>query len=262
MRATVIYIPELRRSFGSISEAARAAGADPSNVGKVLRGSRRSAGGYHFEYRWAKEKGRGEALSSLRESIEKANNLIQYGKERKRFGFSKELQDIDSIRDFVGTKFIKSNNEKIALISASSKNFVTYSVGEIQKLQQKIDQRIYLADKAIKKMDDDIKNLADMLGLSFHEALRYDNIFPEFYRMLKLAAQDKRLGTNVMLDIEIAITNAGASEAQVLDLFDRLKVFFADKSLAPDVFWSEVQKTFDDLGISSASDVFGNEDLF
>lgn len=252
MRATVIYIPELRRSFGSISEAARAAGADPSNVGKVLRGSRRSAGGFHFEYRWAHEEGRGEALASLRESIAKANKLIRYGKERKRFGFSKELQDLDTLRDIIGST-------KKGLFSSSPKKFVTYSVGEIEHIQQKIDQRIYLAQKAIKKMDDDIKNLADMLGLSFKEALEYDMIFPEFYRMLKLAGQDCRIGTNEMLEIEIAITNAGATEEQVTDLFDRLQNFFADPSLPREVFDRAVSKTYMDLGIG---DEFGNEDLF
>ena len=46
----LIAINETGMVFPSISAAARYAGVDPSNVGKVLRGSRSSAGGYTFSY--------------------------------------------------------------------------------------------------------------------------------------------------------------------------------------------------------------------
>lgn len=253
MRETVIYIPELKLSFNSVAAAARAAGADPSNVGKVLRGKRKTASGYHFEYRWKKEPGRGAAIRELQAAISKANELIRYGKERRRFGFSKELQEIDKFRDFIGT------NSK-GFIKSSAKTFETYSVGEIEKITEKVQQRIFLAKKALAKMDEDIKNLASMLGLSFKEALEYDMIFPEFYRMLQLAAKDNRIGTNEMLEVEIEVTNAGASEAQMVELFGKLNRFFADPSLPREFFDAAVDKLRGDLGISK--DEFGNEDLF
>ena len=269
MRPTVIYIPELRRSFGSISEAARAAGADPSNVGKVLRGSRRTAAGLHFEYRWAREEGRGEMIRELQDTIRKANDIIVRGKLRKRFGFSKEMQDIDMWRDFIGstTKTFEAVNRKtgrpekvrIEAIAAGTKNFQTYSVGEMELVKRKLEQRIFLAEKAEKKMDEDIKNLGSMLGLSFREALEYDNIFGEFYRMLHLGAQDQRVGSNEMLQIEINVTNAGASEDQVQDLFQKLDRFFADPSLPRAEFDRIIDNAYMELGIG---DEFGNEDLF
>ena len=106
---------------------------------------------------------------------------------------------------------------------------------------------------------EDIKNLGSMLGLSFREALEYDNIFGEFYRMLHLGAQDQRVGSNEMLQIEINVTNAGASEDQVQDLFQKLDRFFADPSLPRAEFDRIIDNAYMDLGIG---DEFGNEDLF
>lgn len=269
MRPTVIYIPELRKIFTRISHAARAVGADASNVGKVLRGQRKTAGGYHFEFRWAREEGRGKAILELQKTIRRANELIAAGKLRRRFGFSAELQALDSWRDDIGTvlKKVTVTNKKtgepvkimIEAIASGSKNFVADSVPDIISMNKKMNLFIEHAKKAEKKLDDDIKNLADMLGLSFREAIEYDNIFPEFYRMLKLANQDQRLGTNEMLEIEIAVTNAGASEAQVEEMFNRMKHFFADPSLPRSYFDEIVADVYRDLGIG---DEFGNEDLF
>lgn len=269
MRPTVIYIPELRKSFRTVSEAARAAGADPSNVGKVLRGSRRTAAGMHFEYRWAREEGRGQAIRELQDTIRQANDILVRGKLRKRFGFSKEMQDIDIWRDFIGStdrtfeavdrKTGQPVKVRIEAIASAPKNFTTYSVGEIELIQRKIEQRIFLAKKAEKKMDEDIKNLGSLLGLSFREALEYDNIFGEFYRMLHLGAQDQRVGSNEMLEIETKVTNAGATEEQVRDLFEKLDRFFADPSLPRAEFDRIIDNAYMDLGIG---DEFGNEDLF
>lgn len=253
MRRTVIYVPELGQSFWTVSAAASAAGADPSNVGKVLRGQRKSAGGFHFEYRWAPESGRGSAIRDLQATIREANRIIFEEKEHKRFGFSKELQDLDRFRDLIGST-------KQGRIKSSAKTFETYSVPEIELISQKINQRIFLAKKALKKMDEDIKDLASMLGLSFHEALEYDLIFPEFYRMLQLAAKDNRVGTNEMLETEIELTNAGASEKQMQELFGKLNRFFADPGLPREYFDAAVNKVRGELGISE--DDFGNEDLF
>lgn len=254
MRETVIYIPELKLSFSSVAAAARAAGADPSNVGKVLRGKRKTASGYHFEYRWKKEPGRGAAIRELQEVVREANRLIYDMKRRQRFGFSKTIQDIDRFRDFMGT------NAK-GFLRSSSKEFTTYSVEEIVNLKNKLQEKVSRAQEEINKiLDTEIKNLASMLGLSFHEALRYNYIFPEFYRMLQLASQDQRIGTNEMLELEIEVTNAGASEAQMIKLFNKLNRFFADPSLPREVFDNAANELRGDLGISE--DEFGNEDLF
>lgn len=240
MRPTVIYIPELKKTFATISAAARATKTDASNVGKVLRGQRKTAGGLHFEYRWAKEEGRSEALAALRASLKKANELLQTAKERRRFGFSKELQELDKLRDVLGST-------KGGRFKTSSQTFTTYSVGEIEQITGKIDQRLYHARKALKKLDDEIRDLADMLGLSFQEALRYELLIPEFYRMLELADKDQRVGTNEMLEIEMKITNAGATDKQVSELFGKLNRFFADPSLPREFFDSAVQKTIEDI---------------
>lgn len=254
MRPTVIFVPELRRSFATISAAARATGADASNVGKVLRGQRRSAKGYTFEFRWAKEEGRSEALAELRDAVGRANKLIQTAKERRRFGFSKEMQELDRLRDVLGST-------KSGRFKSSAKTYSTYSVGEIEHITGKIEQRIYLAERALKRLDDEIKDLASMLGLSFREALNYEMIAPEFYRMLELADKDQRVGTNEMLEIEIKITNAGASEKQVQGLFDKLHRFFADPSMPREFFDAAVNQTMEDVrGNDDYEGYFEDED--
>lgn len=235
MRATVIYVPELRRSFATIAAAARAAGADASNVGKVLKGQRRTAGGLHFEMRWAREEGRGEALRALFEQIDRANEMLVTAKERKKFGFSKELQDLDRMRDDIGST-------KKGFFTKSAKAFASWSVEDLQHDTQKLMQGIRTAEKALRKLDDEIRDLADMLGLSFREALQYEMIVPEFYRMLDLAGKDQRIGTNEMLEVEIEITNAGASEEQVQRLFGKLNRFFADPSMPRDYFDAAVDE--------------------
>ena len=271
MRRTVIFIPELGKSFWTVSAAAAAAGADPSNVGKVLRGQRKSAGGFHFEYRWAPESGRGKAIRDIQASIKEANRIIFEEKEHKRFGFSKELQELDKFRDITGST-------KEGLLRSSAKAFVTFSRTEIELINQKINQRIFLAKKALKKMDEDIKDLAAMLGLSYNEALEYDLIFPEFYRMLQLASKDQRIGTNEMLEVEIELTNAGASEAQMQKLFNKLTRFFNDPALDRSYFDDAVNEVklkilkakYEKEGKTISPDVdieaefaakFGNEDL-
>lgn len=240
MRPTVIYVPELKKTFATISAAARATKTDASNVGKVLRGQRKTAGGLHFEYRWAKEEGRSEALAALRASLKEANKLLQTAKERRRFGFSKELQELDKLRDVLGST-------KGGRFKTSAQTYTTYSVGEIEQITGKIEQRLYHARKALKKLDDEIRDLADMLGLSFQEALRYEILVPEFYRMLELADKDQRVGTNEMLEIEIHITNAGATQEQVAKLFDKLNKFFADPALPREYFDSAVRKTIENI---------------
>lgn len=255
MRATVIYIPELRRSFSTIAAAARAAGVDASNVGKVLRGQRRTAGGLHFEMRWAREEGRGEALQALREQVNRANEMLQTAKIRKKFGFSAELQDLDKLRDVLGS------TQKGAF-TASPKKYTSYSVGEIEAITEKLGQRIKIAEKALKKLDDTIRDFAGMLGLSFREALTYEMIVPEFYRMLDIASKDQRVGTNEMLEIEIKITNAGATEAQVTKLFTKLNFFFADPSLPREIFDAAVDEAYTEILGKDASFLLEDEDEF
>lgn len=240
MRPTIIYVRELRRSFATISAAARATGADASNVGKVLRGQRRSAKGFTFEYRWAKEEGRSEALAELRSAVGRANELIQTAKRRRRFGFSNEMQELDKLRDVLGST-------RGGRFKSSPKTYSTYSVGEIEQITRKIEQRIYLAERALDRLDDEIKDLAAMLGLSFYEALKYEMIAPEFYRMLELADKDQRVDTNEMIEVEIKVTNAGATEEQVSNLFDKLNHFFADPNLPREYFDNAVNKTIEDI---------------
>lgn len=240
MRKTVVFVPELGRSFASISAAAIATGADPSNIGKVLRGRRRSAKGFTFEYRWAKEEGRSEALAELRDALKQANQLIQTAKKRKQFGFMAEFQELDKLRDVIGS------NQR-GYIKTASKDFVTYSVPEIERITRVVKKRLSNAQKAKEKADETVRDFADMLGLSFAEALEYEPMVPEFYRMLELADKDQRVGTNEMLEIEIKITNAGADAGQVAILFGKLYNFFADPSLPREYFDNAVNKAIEDI---------------
>lgn len=264
MRETVIYVPELRRSFATIAAAARATGADASNVGKVLKGQRRTAGGMHFEMRWAREEGRGDALRALFEQIDRANEMLVTAKERKKFGFSKELQDLDRMRDDIGST-------KKGFFTKSAKAFASWSVEDLQHDTQKLMQGIRTAEKALRKLDDEIRDLADMLGLSFREALQYEMIVPEFYRMLDLAGKDQRIGTNEMLETEILITNMGATEEQVQNLFDKLNRFFADPALPRSYFDEAVEATIVDIsrtsrrlgaGTDAASSYYGEGPIY
>lgn len=254
MRPTVIFIPELHRSFATIAAAARATGADASNVGKVLRGQRRSAKGFTFEYRWAKESGRSQALAELRDALKQANQLIQTAKERKKFGFMAEFQELDKLRDVIGS-------DQEGYIKTSTKDFVTYSVPEIERITRVVKKRLSNAQKAKKKADETVRDFADMLGLSFTEALEYEPLVPEFYRMLELADKDQRVGTNEMLEIEIKITNAGADAGQIVILFGKLYHFFADPSLSREYFDNAVNKAIEDIrGNDNYAGYFEDED--
>lgn len=48
MAKTNIFVPQTGTIYPSLSAAASALGVDASNIGKVIRGSRKSAGGYNF----------------------------------------------------------------------------------------------------------------------------------------------------------------------------------------------------------------------
>lgn len=86
-----IYVPELNQSFESTAEAAQILGIDASNIAKVLRGKRKSAGGFSFvrnpSYAKIKE------LQKQQESI-KAAEGIKPGKAAAKAKQSREAAQL------------------------------------------------------------------------------------------------------------------------------------------------------------------------
>lgn len=86
-----IYVPELNQSFESTAEAAQMLGIDASNIAKVLRGKRKSAGGFSFvrnpSYAKIKE------LQKQQESI-KAAEGIKPGKAAAKAKQSREAAQL------------------------------------------------------------------------------------------------------------------------------------------------------------------------
>lgn len=86
-----IYVPELNQSFESTAAAAQMLGIDASNIAKVLKGKRKSAGGYSFirnpSYMQIKE------LQKQQESIQAAEG-IKPGKAAVKVRQSREAAQL------------------------------------------------------------------------------------------------------------------------------------------------------------------------
>lgn len=208
-----VFVIEENKVFNSVAEAARALGVDASNINKVVKGKRASAGGYHFigfEQNADIERARSRYEEALREKTKEKvltkaerkarTNLIEKVHDRlvdvnKRFRNAKraDLYKLDPVlqKMMAHTDYFGTN--KLGGYDTSKSNLRTYTTEELNNLlnmlsteQGEYAKNIY--DNMSKHRN--IATYALQFGISVPQAERYYYIYPVLFELLNVAKQN------------------------------------------------------------------------
>ena len=247
--------------YSSAAKAALAVGVDPSNVLKVLKGQRQSAGGYRFVYadnlpeeqiraaaeqrlqqipqklqqrqkerRERRNREYTEARKATRKTLLDANKMISEAKKAGLYYGSPEMQDLDQLRDEIGSS-------ASGLIDASVGNLEEFDLDELQRIMYRTKELMDRVQVAIEEKKGNRESLAVEFGLSTGaEWRKYEKLEPELFRILKRAGEDKggKGSDPVFKAIQDAITKHVPVKA-LRDLIKRLDNYFDGKTADKDL---------------------------
>lgn len=237
--------------YSSAAKAALAVGVDPSNVLKVLKGARQSAGGYRFVYAdnltpeqlqtaaekrlqqiperlQQKQKQRRErrireyteARKAARQKLIDANKMISEGKKAGIYYSAPELQDLDQLRDEIGSS-------KSGLIDASVENLERMDLEDLQRIVYRTQELIERAQIEIDNRKGERESLAFEFGLSTGEEWsKYEKLEPELWRILKRAGEDEGRGSKPIFKILQDAIGQHVPRKALQDLIRRLDSYF------------------------------------
>lgn len=200
-----IYIPELDKTFETISAAAKAAGVDPSNVGKVIRGKRQTAGGFHFarieslqqipqfrarvkSQKQARKKQKTETkrknalLKTVHDKLVDVNKRVRNAKKANTFTQDMILQQMLSHAGYFG--FNKSGGYNTQL-----KNLRQFSVDELSNLLDVLTREQQQYTKAARND----ASIAAQFGISTNQYQKYKGLAPLIFDIFK-NVQESRYG--------------------------------------------------------------------
>ena len=227
-----VYVPETDTTYSSIAEAAYDLGIDASNISKVLAGRRRTAGGYHFErvsssadepdLDYGDIGGAPEPApdkkDKLRDLIRKANKIIEEARQRKRYGF---LEDVQELYDLLDSVLGSTGDNLIDVYSDALDNLTDE---ELDQLFARADSLLAKALDDLKKADDRLQGYADAFGVSSAEMEQYESLIPEINATLARAHGNDD-ASNLWYAIRDAI-QAGVDPEDLRDLLKKANDFF------------------------------------
>lgn len=258
--------------YSSIQAAARAVGVDPSNVGKVLRGQRSSAGGFRFQRIQAdslsvsetesirKQINRSTAprilekqeiqrarfetqkqaqLRGIQEAIRQANEAIQDYKAEKVYSIGKAVSELIGVGEFIGIRksgLISTDLTRIAekLQELDVEQLRNYQAALIEGTQ-KAREQLYLAIQ-------DKKELADQLGLSIKQMSDYERYMPEYFDILEMAGSDERLQSSFVYNRINDYLKQDMSKEDLRKAFRIMKRFFNNEDRDPESLEESLNK--------------------
>lgn len=232
MAKSAIYVPQTNMIYPSISSAAAALGVDPSNIGKVLRGKRKSVGGYNFNRvtvdvspstlqfikeateqslsdkqkkrqakrraetkakKAARDKQRGQAARQLQKTLQEANKLIEQYKDRKLDAVSTVIPELENLKAVVG-------KTKAGTFNAGFKNLARFNQKQLEALQQAVSKQ--LNRKGFKNLDEAERKkqaLAYQIGIQPEEVDKYNDALTTLWQILDLqqSVQGKGYDTSI-----------------------------------------------------------------
>lgn len=242
-----IYIPEIDQVFDSISAASAALGVDAANVSKVLAGSRKTAGGYHFINAERRSFGRLPSIATLRkesrellppdpmqERRDELKNLINAAnKQAKRlrkagFGaFSSALDDIMALGDELGrTKsgYLKGSEGLIRSLSEAEVNKY------IQAIQERKKRRSYTVGGAMAEAE----RLAANFGTTSSRIAEMSDALPVLFSVLHNVYKDKS-SDQILAEID-EFDDPEASPEQLIDKLGQLGDYYDKTEVIKDLF--------------------------
>ena len=263
-----VYVPETDTTYSSIAEAAYDLGIDASNISKVLAGRRRTAGGYHFERVSSSAEepdldygdigGAPEPApdkkDKLRDLIRKANKIIEEARERKRYGFLEDVQELFDLLDSV----LGSTGDNLIDVYSDALDNLTDE--ELDQLFARADSLLAKALDDLKKADDRLQGYADAFGVSSAEMEKYESLIPEINATLARAHGNDD-ASNLWYAIRDAIQN-GVDPEDLRDLLKKANDFFDNPGRGDSL--RDIIREWEDSVYHGASfdDFYDDDDLF
>lgn len=246
--------------FGSIAAAARAVGVDPSNVGKVIRGQRKAAGGYRFasvpegttsgevkqmqkrilnsmdaatperqRERQARQRQRAETvyqaqLRGTHESVKYANEIIKTYKREKVYSLSDRLSDLVELGDYIGLTsagYLRESQKNLRELFPTAEE-----LPDLAQLHNRLVELSRAAEEDLELAKQRKKDLADQLGISNAEMSTYMPVMHEFFDILDIAGKDKSVGSKTIYREVTDSIERGVSRGDIRKLFRKVKTWF------------------------------------
>lgn len=220
-----IYVPQTGTIYPSAEAAGKALGVDPSNIGKVLRGSRLSAGGYNFvrvtpdvspaslqfinealetqltpakkkrqaqrrketqEKKRARDKERTAAAKALHESLVEANKILAQYKKQKLDAISGVIPELENLKNVVGIN-------KKGGFNTSLKNLGKFDKKQLEAIKKSLDAQ--MNRKGFKNLEDAKKKkqaIAFQMGVSSEELDKYADVLPLLWQLLEVSRKAQK----------------------------------------------------------------------
>lgn len=229
---TQIYVPQTGTIYPSIAAASAALGVDASNIGKAVRGSRKSAGGYNFvavtadiapdtlkwinqaveqslsprqKQRQAKRRKQGfgrlsaEEKAAAKSRAKAARALQGVVREANKLLEQYRKQGLESISGVVPEleklKDIIGRNRKGGF-NAGAKNLSQFTEREVRALTEALQRQLNRKGfKDLEAAESKKQAVAYQLGLSSPAELdNYTNVLPSLWHVLELARATQAKG--------------------------------------------------------------------
>lgn len=247
-----IYIPEIDQVFDSISAASQALGVDAANVSKVLSGSRKTAGGFHFvDASRRKSTGRVPSISTLRkesrsllppdplqEKRDELRKLIDAANKQARrlrksgfASFSSAIDDILALGDDLGrTKsgYLKGSEGHLRLLNEAEINKY------IQAIQERKKRRSYTVGGAMAEAE----RLAANFGTTSSRIAEMSDALPVLFSVLHNVYRDQT-SDQILSEID-EFDDPDASPEDLIDKLGSLGEFYDRKAVIKDLFDNDI----------------------
>lgn len=258
--------------YSSIQAAARAVGVDPSNVGKVLRGQRSSAGGFRFQrvqadsltvsetesirnqinrstaprilekqetQRARFETAKQAQLRGIQEAIRQANETVQQYKAEKVYSIGKAVSELIGIGEFVGIRKSGLISTDLAKISEKLQEL---DIEQLRNYQAALIAGTQKARDSLQSAIQDKKELADQLGLSIQQMGNYERYMPEYFNILDMAGSDERLQSSFVYNRINDYLKKDMSKEDLRKAFGIMKRFFNNEDRDPESLEESLNK--------------------
>lgn len=255
-----IYIPEIDQFFNSISAASEALGVDSSNISKVLAGSRKTAGGYHFLNAERRSSGRLPSKSTLRkearsllppdplqEKRDELRKLIDAANKQARrirksgFGsFSSAIDDILVLGDDLG-------RTKSGYLKGAEGHLRTLNEAELNKYIQAIQERKKRRSYTVGGAMAEAERLAANFGTTSSHIAEMSEALPVLFSVLHNVYKDKS-SDQVLAQID-EFDDPEASPEQLIDTLGNLSDYYDKTEVIKDLFDqdNEMMKQFEPI---------------
>ena len=265
-RGKQIFVPQMGTIYPSAAAAASALGIDASNIGKVIRGKRLSAGGYSFvevdpmasqetlkwiaeaeagrltpkqRQRQAKQRQKGfkrlspEEQAAAKARARAAKELSRSLKEANKLlkQYQKEgLSGISSVvPELENMKAIIGKNKRGGFQADPKLLIEGFSQEQLEALKKQIDTQMNRKDfKDIEKAKQRKMGIANQLGISMEELENYEALLPTLWHVLKLSHQIEGASSDPVYQEILDALEAGVDPEELKEILQEIEAEHQD----------------------------------